>query len=94
MICAGVIARHSAIFPYLKSQLTADVVQKYFYHLIDSSVRDTPCVTRYELPGTHALNFVLQHSLGGGGVASLRFDPQVNQLNTLYHISHSHTTIG
>lgn len=72
----GVIARHPAIFPYLKSQLTAEVVQKYFYHLIDPSVRDVPCVTRYELPGTHALNFVLQHSLGGGGVASLRFDPQ------------------
>ena len=24
-----------------------------------------------------ALNFVLPHSLGGGGIASLRFDPQV-----------------
>ena len=46
MVLAGVIARHPAIFPYLKSQLTAEVVQKYFYHLIDPSVRDTPCVTR------------------------------------------------
>ena len=25
-----------------------------------------------------ALNFVLPHSLGGGGIASLRFDPQVS----------------
>ncbi|KAI3376591.1 hypothetical protein L3Q82_016473 [Scortum barcoo] len=31
---------------------------------------------RYTLPGIHALNFVLQSSLGGGGVASLRSDPQ------------------
>ncbi|CAF91060.1 unnamed protein product [Tetraodon nigroviridis] len=32
---------------------------------------------RYTLPGVHGLNFVLQSSLGGGGVASLRSDPQV-----------------
>ncbi|CAF87514.1 unnamed protein product, partial [Tetraodon nigroviridis] len=31
----------------------------------------------YTLPGVHGLNFVLQSSLGGGGVASLRSDPQV-----------------
>lgn len=35
------------------------------------------CVFRYTLPGIHALNFVLRRSLGGGGVASLRSDPQV-----------------
>jgi len=29
------------------------------------------------LPGIGGLNFVLSHSLGGGGVASLRIDPQV-----------------
>ena len=32
---------------------------------------------RYELPGIRALNFVLRDSLGGGGVASIRIDPQV-----------------
>ena len=32
---------------------------------------------RYELPGIRALNFVIGDSLGGGGVASLRIDPQV-----------------
>lgn len=32
---------------------------------------------RYELPGIHGLNFLLRSSLGGGGVASLRSDPQV-----------------
>uniref|UniRef100_A0A3B4XN45 Si:ch73-132f6.5 n=1 Tax=Seriola lalandi dorsalis TaxID=1841481 RepID=A0A3B4XN45_SERLL len=31
---------------------------------------------RFTLPGIHGLNFVLQSSLGGGGVASLRSDPQ------------------
>jgi hypothetical protein len=33
-------------------------------------------VTRWALPGFHAFNFLLEHSLGGGGVASLRIDPQ------------------
>lgn len=33
---------------------------------------------RYELPGIHAFNFVLEDSLGGGGIASLRSDPQVS----------------
>jgi hypothetical protein len=32
-------------------------------------------VTRYALPGIGALNFVLERSLGGGGMASLRNDP-------------------
>ena len=34
-------------------------------------------ISRFELPGIGGLNFVLSHSLGGGGVASLRIDPQV-----------------
>ena len=34
-------------------------------------------VFRYEVPGIHAVNFVLENSLGGGGIASLRSDPQV-----------------
>ena len=32
-------------------------------------------VTRYDLPGIGALNFVLEQALGGGGMASLRNDP-------------------
>ncbi len=31
---------------------------------------------RWELPGFHALNFLLGGVLGGGGIASLRYDPQ------------------
>jgi len=33
-------------------------------------------VKRYEVPGIHGFNFVLEASLGGGGIASLRPDPQ------------------
>ncbi|XP_033507770.1 uncharacterized protein LOC117272809 isoform X1 [Epinephelus lanceolatus] len=70
----GVIARHPLFFPYLKKHLTSSVVEEYFSHLIQPGVNNT--VTRYTLPGIHGLNFVLQSSLGGGGVASLRSDPQ------------------
>ncbi len=31
---------------------------------------------RFLLPGSHAINFLLDNVLGGGGVASLRNDPQ------------------
>lgn len=41
-------------------------------------------VTRFELPGINGFNFVLHNSLGGGGIASLRVDPQVS--NTLFDI--------
>ena len=33
-------------------------------------------VERYDWPGLHGFNFILNQSLGGGGVASLRYDPQ------------------
>lgn len=66
----GIVARSEAAFEELKRVLTEDVVQSYFNHVTQEPVR------RYELPGFNALNFVLQRALGGGGVASLRYDPQ------------------
>ncbi|KAM6909409.1 uncharacterized protein FYW49_013240 [Xenentodon cancila] len=71
---ARVVARHPLFFPYLKKHLTSSVVEDYFSHLIQPGVSNA--VTRYSLPGIHGLNFVLRRSLGGGGVASLRSDPQ------------------
>ncbi|XP_053271813.1 uncharacterized protein lratb.1 [Pleuronectes platessa] len=70
----GVVARHPLFFPYLKKHLTSSVVEEYFSHLLQPGVANA--VTRFTLPGIHGLNFVLQSSLGGGGVASLRSDPQ------------------
>jgi hypothetical protein len=32
-------------------------------------------ITRYDLPGIHAVNFLCEDALGGGGMASLRLDP-------------------
>ena len=40
------------------------------------AVRRTASVERFLLPGSNAINFLLHDALGGGGVASLRNDPQ------------------
>ncbi|GIX88941.1 uncharacterized protein CEXT_18861 [Caerostris extrusa] len=69
----GVIARHPAFLPYIEDQLTSTSVAKYFEHLFSS---EKQIVERYTLPGINALNFLLKNALGGGGVASLRSDPQ------------------
>ncbi|KAM8808621.1 uncharacterized protein ACNFOS_002303 [Eudromia elegans] len=72
----GVIARHPLYYPYLKKTLTAQALEDYFEHLLERHQPEEKLVTRYELPGIHGLNFVLKNSLGGGGIASLRSDPQ------------------
>lgn len=65
----GVIARHPELLPTLKAQLTEAAVAAWLAHVVKGRV------TRYELPGLHALNFVCTEALGGGGMASLRSDP-------------------
>jgi hypothetical protein len=66
----GILARRPDYLPWLRQALTAEAVQAFFAHAGVSKVE------RFELPGIHALNFVLHDALGGGGVASLRIDPQ------------------
>ena len=66
----GIRARHPVFWPILLSELTADRVGEYLAHLGASEV------TRFELPGIQAVNFLFQGGLGAGGTASLRFDPQ------------------
>jgi Acyclic terpene utilisation family protein AtuA len=66
----GIIARSAAAYAELRRVLDASVVASYFSHVALGPV------TRYELPGLLALNFVMERALGGGGVASLRYDPQ------------------
>ncbi|WP_296223678.1 acyclic terpene utilization AtuA family protein [Ralstonia sp. UBA689] len=65
----GVIARRPEDMPLLRAQLTEGAVAAYLAHVVKGPV------TRYELPGIHALNFVCEQALGGGGMASLRNDP-------------------
>ncbi|XP_041054673.1 uncharacterized protein LOC121283940 [Carcharodon carcharias] len=72
----GVVARHPLYYPYLRKAVTAKAVEEYFQHLIQNEDSDRRMVTRFDLPGIQGLNFVLRNSLGGGGIASLRSDPQ------------------
>ena len=67
----GVMARKREFFPWIAAALTPSYVASRFEHFMAS-----PDMDRYVLPGLPALNFVLHHALGGGGVASLRNDPQ------------------
>lgn len=65
----GVIARHPALLPVLREQLGEARVAEWLAHLVKGRV------TRYEVPGIDAFNFVCEQALGGGGMASLRNDP-------------------
>ncbi|MCG9513488.1 DUF1446 domain-containing protein [Acinetobacter pittii] len=69
----GVIARKADYLPWIRAALTEQAVANYMKHVLDA---EKGRVIRYELPGLNALNFMLENALGGGGVASLRIDPQ------------------
>ena len=76
----GVIARAAEYYPYIVDAITVDSVAALFAHFIDHEAVESQCngvaVERFELPGANALNFLIHNVLGGGGVASLRNDPQ------------------
>jgi hypothetical protein len=66
----GIIARRAEYLPYIRAALTPQAVATVFAHYLEGSVE------RFDLPGSHAINFLLHDVLGGGGTASLRNDPQ------------------
>lgn len=66
----GIIARSDALYAVLAQNLTVEMVRNYLAHVARGKV------SRYSLPGFNAFNFTLENALGGGGVASLRYDPQ------------------
>lgn len=53
----------------LQRELTVAKVREKFGDLVKGDI------TRYELPGTRGLNFVMTEALGGGVSMSLRADP-------------------
>jgi len=64
----GVIARRPELLPLLRAQLTERAVASYLAHLVKGRV------TRFDVPGIHALNFVCEQALDGGGMTSMRND--------------------
>lgn len=68
----GIIARDEKFLPYIWAALDEKTVAKRFAHFTDGA----PSVERFLLPGSNAINFLIDDVLGGGGIASLRNDPQ------------------
>lgn len=67
----GIIARKADYLPWIAKVLTTDYVADRFAHFMTA-----PAIDRFYMPGLPALNFLLHNALGGGGIASLRNDPQ------------------
>jgi hypothetical protein len=56
--------------------VTAERVKRHFAEICKGEVE------RFELPNLGALNFLLHHSLGGGGTLSLKTDAQGKTLSS------------
>jgi hypothetical protein len=64
----SVIAYAPELYPYLKEQLTAARFKSHYTGVV------TGKVTRYDVDGLQALNFVAEGALGGGVSRSLCLD--------------------
>lgn len=72
----GLIALDEKYYPVLVREVTADRVKQHFKGIVHGDIE------RFELPNLGALNFLLHHSLGGGGTLSLMTDAQGKTFST------------
>ncbi len=72
----GLIARQPEHYPILVKEVTAERVKAHFAEICHGEVE------RFELLNLGALNFLLHHSLGGGGTLSLKTDAQGKTLSS------------
>ena len=72
----GLIAFSESLYPILEREVTKDRVKNHFHGICHGDVE------RFELPNIGALNFLLHHSLGGGGTLSLMTDAQGKTFST------------
>jgi hypothetical protein len=72
----GLIALKPEFYPILVREVTAERVKAHFSEICHGEVE------RFELPNLGALNFLLHHSLGGGGTLSLKTDAQGKTLSS------------
>jgi hypothetical protein len=66
----AIFCRKPEYVDHLRSVLTPERIAEHFKLAADGPVE------RFEAPGLHAFNFLIQSALGGGGMASPRIDPQ------------------
>ena len=69
----AVIARRPEYLPWIRRALTERTVADWYAHVFEEGAPRH--VTRYDLPGTSALNFLVHDGLTGGINASPRIDP-------------------
>ena len=72
----SLIPWNEADYPMLKEKVTAQRVKEYFSDICKGSV------TRYEVDGICALNFVMEQALGGGVLRSLAMDKHGKALSS------------
>ena len=68
----GILARDPTYLPYIQQAVQPEKIRNYLSHIMSKNSD----VKLYELPGLNAFNLMLEQALGGGGIASLRIDPQ------------------
>jgi hypothetical protein len=68
----GILARDPVYLPYIKNAVQPEKIRQYLSHIMG----ENSDVKLYSLPGLDAFNLMLEQALGGGGIASLRIDPQ------------------
>jgi hypothetical protein len=66
----AIIARQPHYAPLLRREVTPERMVAQLGHLVGGPAE------RFEAPGLHAMNFLIADALGGGGMASMRIDPQ------------------
>ena len=72
----SLIAYDAADYPLLVRRVTAERVKAHLSEIVLGQV------VRYELPRLGALNFVLEHALGGGVTRSLALDAHGKSLSS------------
>ena len=82
----GLIALREEIYLILVREVTAARVKEHFQGICKGDVE------RFELPNLGALNFLLHHSLGGGGTLSLMTDAQGKTFSTALLRMNVHVT--
>jgi hypothetical protein len=73
----SVIAWDEADYEHLREHVTAELVAAAYGERVEGTV------SRYEVPGAGALNFVLERALGGGVSRSLNLDIHGKALSTV-----------
>jgi hypothetical protein len=77
----AVIARRAEYLPWLRAALTPEAVGAWYRHL--GRHGGAPRVDHYDVPGVHALNFVIHDALEGGINASTQLDPAAKGMGQL-----------